>query len=149
MNFLQHRHQTGGGFCCKILSDDTVRSWSSETSGVLHTQIPLLLCVFFYIMGSAKDLISHALSNRWAVQWSVTREHAVRGREGGRWEKGNMTMSQKYTGSEREGKASWHCREDGAELALDFCLQKDLQFELCTCRSVFQCTNAELTEREC
>lgn len=39
------------------------------------------VCAFFHIMGSAKDFISHALSNRWVVQWRVMREHAVRERE--------------------------------------------------------------------
>lgn len=50
--------------------------------------------VFFHFMGSAKDLISHALSNRWVVQWSVMREHAVPGRE--RCEEEDMTVSLKY-----------------------------------------------------
>lgn len=37
---------------------------------------------FFHFMGSARDLISHALSNRWVAQWNVMREHAVPEREG-------------------------------------------------------------------
>lgn len=45
------------------------------------------VCVCFHIMGSAKDLISHALSNRWVVQWCVMREHAVRERESKRQRK--------------------------------------------------------------
>lgn len=54
----------------------------------------LLVCaglyIFFHFMRSAKDLISHALSNRWVVQWCAMREHAVpewereRERRGGR-----------------------------------------------------------------
>lgn len=82
----------------KILRHDTARGQSSGVSGVEWSVVctsSLLLwvhaCVlffylffyfyFFHFMVSAKDLISHALSNRWVVQWSVMREHAVPERE--------------------------------------------------------------------
>lgn len=92
--------------------------------------------VFSHFMGTAKDLFSHTLSNRWLVQWSMMRAHAVPERE--RWEEEDMTVSLKYKALEHKGKASWRCRKDGAKLALDFCLHRNLQLELCTCESVFQ-----------
>ncbi len=71
----------------------------------MHTDLCCVcMPVFFHFMGSAKDLISHALSNRWVVQWSVMREHAIPGRE--RCEEEDMTVSLKYKALEHKGKAS-------------------------------------------
>lgn len=59
-------------------------------------------------MGSAKDLISHALSNRWVVQWSVMREHAVpeRGGEKERERGGRHDSVSKIQGLATQRKAS-------------------------------------------